>query len=376
MNPVSLSRLDYVRGLSLAVFACAVAHAGCKSDSSAGDNEASLADVCDGPIADSGPVDGAPDCGAESIATNQLPDKLSCTGLYSNIKKKELGDRTREYTPAHVLWSDGAEKYRWIYLPECQKIDTSDPESWIFPIGTRLFKEFNWKGHRVETRVFWKIADNRWLKAAYHWNDDETEATRFAGGDVDVAGDSYYIPSAKECDQCHKGRLDRALGFEQILLGLEGAEGLTLHKLIVEDRLTDPPKDLDYSLGDDGTGKSAAALAYMHVNCGISCHNGNSASEGYSSDLRLRLPVTALDGRSPKKFEPYTTTIQVGATTPRWSDRVRIVPGSPEDSLLYTLITTRDPASPKDQMPPVASRVVDEEGVKAIKAWIKSLPAK
>ena len=340
------------------------------------DGETSQADVCDGPAVVAELDVGAPECGAESLATNQLPDKLSCTGLYSNIKEKDLGDRIREYTPAHALWSDGAEKYRWIYLPECQKIDTSDPDSWVFPVGTRLFKEFNWKGHRVETRVFWKVGDNHWLKAAYHWNDKETEAERFAGGDVDVAGDVYYIPSAKECDQCHKGRIDRALGFEQILLSLEGAQGLTLHKLIAENRLTDPPDDVDYELGDDGTGKAAEALAYMHVNCGVSCHNGNSASAGYSTDLRLRLPVDGIDGRSPKKFEAYKTTVGVEATTPQWSGSVRITPGSPGDSLLYTLITARDPAAPKDQMPPVGSRIVDQEGVAAIKAWIKALPVK
>ena len=373
MNLVTRYDRPLIRLMSLAWLASMMLLASCKK-TEAVEDDAALADVCDGKIDDPTADVGAPECGAQSLASNQLPDKLSCTGLYADIKSKELGDRIRDYTPAHVLWSDGAEKYRWIYLPKCQKIDNSEPDSWVFPIGTRLFKEFNWKGHRVETRVFWKVGDNRWLKAAYHWNAKETEAERFSGGDVDVAGDTYYIPSSKECDQCHKGRIDRALGFEQILLSLQGAEGLNLHKLIVEDRLSDPPDDVDYELGDDGTGKAAAALAYMHVNCGVSCHNSNSASEGYASDLRLRLPPNAGDGRSPKKFEAYKTTVGVEATTPQWSDGIRVVPGSPADSLLYQLVTARDPASPKDQMPPVASRIVDEEGVAAIKAWIKSLP--
>ena len=47
-----------------------------------------------------------------------------------------------------------------------------------------------------------------------------------------VDGSTYHIPTARECDQCHQGRKDRILGFEAIGLGVAGAEGLTLEKLI------------------------------------------------------------------------------------------------------------------------------------------------
>jgi hypothetical protein len=41
--------------------------------------------------------------------------------------------------------------------------------------------------------------------------------------------------------------------------------------------------------------------------------------------------------------------------------------------LLYFLVSTRDPANPKDQMPPIASRVVDDDGVALIEEWIRSM---
>jgi hypothetical protein len=309
------------------------------------------------------------------VSASQAPDALSCAGLYADIAHKDLAGDVQAFEPAYRLWSDGADKQRYISLPKGTQIDSRDPDSWKFPVGTKLFKEFAWKGQRVETRMFWKSAENRWLKAAYHWNADETEATRFAGGEVDVAGDKYYIPSAKECDQCHKGRADRALGFEQVLLSLPGATGLTLQKLIDDGLLTDVPSTIGDAIGDDGTGKAVDALAYLHVNCGVSCHNGNPASEGYSSDLRLRLPPDGIDGRAPDEFDSITTTVGVKAKTPRWSGLTRITPGSPENSLLYKLISTRDPANPKDQMPPIASRVVDKAGIAAVEAWIRSLPA-
>lgn len=329
----------------------------------------------DGGSTPDGVAGGGPEC--EVLGVNEVPGELACTGLYEDIEAKRVAPGVRAFAPALELWSDGAEKRRWIYLPEGTQIDSAAADDWQFPVGTKLFKEFRWNGHRVETRMFWKTADRRWLRAAYHWNADETRATRFGGGEVDVAGDAYYIPSAKECDQCHKGRDDRALGFELISLALPGATGLTLSELMTEDLLTDPPaqSESEFEIGDDGTGKAAAALGWLHVNCGVSCHNGNSASEGFASDLRLRLPADGIDGRASGDFDAVRTSVGIEAQTPRWSDRTRIVPGSPEDSLLFFLLSTRDPVNPKDQMPPIASRVVDDEGVARIGDWIRELPA-
>jgi hypothetical protein len=318
---------------------------------------------------------GGGDGACEGIAPNTLPEELACTGLYADFARKEVADGVHAFAPAHQLWSDGADKQRWISLPEGTQIDSSVPNDWKFPVGTKLFKEFSWDGHRVETRLFWKIGDNRWIKAAYHWNEDESAATRFAGGEVDVAGHSYYIPSPKECDQCHKGRADRALGFELVSLGLAGAEGMTVQKLIDEGLLTDEPSSAELEIGDDGSGNAAPALGWLHANCGVSCHNDNPSAEGYSSDLRLRLAAEELDGSSTAEAAAITTTVGVGAKTPRWLDRPRITPGSPEDSLLYVLATTRNAASPKDQMPPIASRVVDPDGAMLLEAWIRSMPA-
>jgi hypothetical protein len=315
-----------------------------------------------------------PECN-DMAATDQVPNELSCTGLYADIAQKQLAPGMRFFAPALQLWSDGADKQRWIYLPEGTQIDTAVADAWGFPVGTKLFKEFSWQGHRVETRMFWKAEDDLWLKASYHWNEAETSATRFPGGEVDVAGHTYYIPSPKECDQCHKGRADRALGFELISLALPGAEGLTLSELITQGLLSAAPSDGQFAIGDDGTGHAAPALSWLHINCGVSCHNDNSSAEGYSSDLRLRLPSEAIEGGSSAGFDALQTTVGVGAHTPRLRGRIRIVPGSPQDSLLYNLASTRDLANPKNQMPPIASRVLDNDGLMLIEAWIRSMSA-
>jgi hypothetical protein len=311
--------------------------------------------------------------GCEDEPVNQLPDDLRCAGLYADLARKQVAASARAFKPATELWSDSASKLRWIYLPPGTKIDNSDPDSWMFPIGTKLYKEFSWNGRRVETRIFWKEGDKHWLKATYHWSADESSALRFDGGQVDVAGKAYFIPVAKDCDRCHKGREEKILGFEQVSLGLAGATGLTLQELVKAGLLTDPPSGSSFSIGDDGSGQAAPALRWLHANCGVSCHNANTAAEGYSSDLRLRLPAEGIDGRSPAEFESLRTTIGVASSTPEWRNRTRITKGSPRNSLLYQLASVRNIADPDNQMPPLASRVVDAEGIMLLDRWITSM---
>ena len=306
-------------------------------------------------------------------APNQPPEVLSCTGLYSDIAAKKLGSDVHEFAPAVPLWSDGADKTRWVYLPAGEKIDISAPDSWRFPIGTKFWKEFRSGTKRMETRVYWKLSATFWARTAYKWNDAETEATRSGGEEVKVAGGTYHIPSTTECDQCHKGRLDRALGFEAISLGMTGATGLTLAELDKQGLLTGGPVPSNLKIGDDGTGLSADALAWLHVNCGVSCHNGNSAAEGYSSTLRLDLKVADANGKPPTGTDAFKTAINVTATTGAWLGRVRIVPGAPDKSLLYSLMSTRTPATMKNQMPPIASRVVPKDAAQLIKDWIAAM---
>ena len=182
---------------------------------------------------------------------------LACTGLYTDIASKRLSETVRPYKPATELMSNGVEARHWIYLPVGQQIDTRDPDNWRFPVGTKFFREASIAGHRAETQMYWKDDAQRWIKAAYHWTEDETHAERHEGGTVKVADTDHEIASARECDACHKGREDRALGFEAVSLGLPGAEGLTLAMLVEAGLLTAPPDPTRLAIGDDGTGYAA-----------------------------------------------------------------------------------------------------------------------
>jgi|GEM_PF-254413 len=308
-----------------------------------------------------------PECTGAAVP----PLSLVCTGLYADIAAKQIAGNVRAYAPAVALWSDGAEKHRWIALPAGTTIDTTDPNEWSFPIGTKFWKEFVRDGRRVETRLWQKVRDRFWVAAAYAWNADESVAMKSPGGDIALpAGGTYHIPTGAECDKCHRGRTENILGFEQVSLGLQGASGLTLAELVKQGLLTAPPLSTSLSIGDDGTGAAAPALAWIHINCGVTCHNRNPNATAYGAGMRLRLDPLLLDGRSVSDFDPLKTTQGIAVNAPAWNGRVRIIPGDPERSLLYSLISHR---GPNVQMPPIASNVVDVVNVARIEAWIQAM---
>jgi mono/diheme cytochrome c family protein len=314
-----------------------------------------------------------------------LPDHLECTGLYADIDKKVIAADVLPYTPAILLWSDGAEKERFISLPKGKKIDASDPNEWKFPVGTKVWKQFSVANKRMETRYFVKLFEGSqgWSNTTYAWNETDSAAERSPGGDMLAPdGSIYHVPIPGECQQCHQGRNERILGFEQVGLGLDQpgvaqgkAKGVTLADLVSKDLIDPPPDQTSLTIGDDGTGMAAPAIAWLHMNCGVTCHNGNSGSYAYGAGMKLRLDPTLLDGRAVNDFDALKTTIGVAVHTAPWVG-TRIVAGDPEQSLLWHLISTRSDGTDTAtaQMPPIASRVVDTEDVKLVTDWIKAMP--
>jgi hypothetical protein len=306
------------------------------------------------------------DCGDdETIA----PPSLECTGLYSRWASKKLAPGVREYAPSTALWSDGAEKYRWIYLPPGTTIDASNRSEWVFPVGTKFWKEFRVGGKRIETRLFKKLRADRWVTAAYAWSKDDQSTTSSMGGDqsdIDTGGAQYHIATQKECSECHKGRRDKILGFEEISLGGPNATGFTLAALVAEKRISPPPPAVDVRIPDDGTGSSVPAMAWIHVNCGVTCHNRNSDATGNGTKMFLRLDPSDLGTKPPAQWDVITTTLRVTPNTPAWAGEIRVMPGLPDRSLLVRLISERG----KEQMPPIGTHLIDQKNVDAVRAWV------
>ena len=300
---------------------------------------------------------------APSSRIDRAPDWLSKTGLFVDVAKRTLASDVHPYRPEFELWSDGASKRRWVYLPPGETIDTHAMDDWRFPVGAKLWKEFSYRGAPVETRLLQKLGpgERDWLTISYLWNDDHSDAHAVPQGVVDARGTPLDVPAAGECAACHGGRRSFVLGFSALQLSRAApdAECVDLTELEAEGRLSDPPGQT-FALG--GTLTERSALGYLHANCGH-CHNQNRPpTEGSrcfdpKSDLDFWLRVEQLDG--PERTPTYLSAI--GSV---------IEPGQPGKSRMIDLVSSRGMFR---QMPPLASEQVDDQGVRLLSAWIREL---
>jgi hypothetical protein len=294
-------------------------------------------------------------------AAAEPPARLRDTALYLP-GTLQVRPENRLFTPQYPLWSDGAAKRRWIYLPPVTAINASRPDALQFPAGTRLWKEFG-HGRPIETRYIERLADGSWRFATYVWNEQGTDAVlapeqglpnhRASG----APGGRYPVPSRADCAACHEGGRVPVLGFTVLQLAPDLralAEGGVLDRL--PRALLDHPPRIPAS-----TELARAALGYLHGNCGH-CHNGTDAAPPVG--LRLEQTGAAADAaaawnslvRQPTQYRP-------GAAP--------VVPGAAAASVLLARMRSRSPA---DQMPPIGTRLADPEGLALVERWIESLP--
>ncbi len=308
--------------------------------------------------ADSSSVDGG-----TGGTTFDGPTKLSETELYADILTGTLASGIRSYDVRYPLWADGATKKRYLYLPPGQTIDTSYMDVWNFPIGTKAWKEFAQAGKIVETRMLWKRAEglDGWVKVAYLWNQDGSDAIAVPQGMKDALGTTHDVPSIDDCEQCHNGVGDVLIGVSAIQLSKENGGGY-LSTLITDGVLSDPPAG-EFPVPGDGVVEDT--IGYVHGNCG-QCHN-NESFLAQKKSLRLKLLTSA---STPEETGLYTTAIKHPTTHILGGTSVVVAPGDPDKSQLYYRTGIRD----LDQMPPLATELVDTAAHATIKDWILSLP--
>jgi hypothetical protein len=290
------------------------------------------------------------------------PMRLSESGLFSDIASRTLAPGVEAFAPSHPLWADGAKKDRFVLLPPGTKIDTSDMDDWVFPVGTKLWKTFTVDGKLVETRLLWKRDEagriNGWWKAAYVWEADGSDAIAKPDGVPAVLGTTHDVPSQDDCVYCHSNVRDAVIGFSAMELSGAGA----LLSFGAKGFFSNPPAA---ELAVPGTGNVREALGYMHGNCGF-CHKKDGLLQNQSA-MRLRLLTTDL---TPEQTGAYTTPIHLKMRHVMAADIDEgVVPGQPEKSQLYMRMIT-----PSVRMPPKATKVVDTAGSGLVRDWILGLP--
>jgi hypothetical protein len=308
--------------------------------------------------------------GGGSGGASDEPQTLFDTGLYADAAMTQLATGVLEFSPQFPLWSDGSAKRRFILLPEGMQIDTSNMDYWMFPVGTKVWKEFTRDDKRVETRLLWKRAEGDWFMAAYAWTEDLTAATLVPrAGSLDVLGTTHDIPAARQCDECHKGQTDKVLGFSAIQLSHE-ASAVNLVYLKTNNLLSAPPTEDAFVVPGNAVEKEA--IGTLHANCG-QCHS--QYGNGYDrNDMELWLMVDTL--ADLQQTAPYQSAIGVGLDTvldefP--SINTRIVPGDSQQSAVFVRMGQRDEER-LIAMPPIGTELTDMAGMTAIETWINALP--
>jgi uncharacterized repeat protein (TIGR03806 family) len=304
----------------------------------------------------------------------QPPEKLSRTGCVNPSHPLEPGPGALLYQVASPLWSDGADKQRWLFLPDGARLGIDGEGHLQLPAGAVLMKSFSIAGRRVETRLITRQAEG-WGVYSYRWADDEADATVLTLDDGAVAREIagggatqlWTYPSRTDCRRCHVDEAGFQLGLDLVQLDMviRYPDGSTANQLdrwqqldLFETALPRPRRPaLPLPTGTQGT-LEARARSYLHANCSI-CHRPESNFP--LLDLRW---TTTLSTTGACNTEPSKGNLGVAGAK-------LIVPGQPARSVLSLRMHTLEA---RFRMPPIGSAVVDAEGVKVIDDWIASLP--
>ncbi|CCH01678.1 hypothetical protein FAES_3671 [Fibrella aestuarina BUZ 2] len=161
--------------------------------------------------------------GLQSFSGEQaIPQHLSEWGFFAgNLADQQPADGVVPYRLNTPLFSDYAEKLRFVKLPAGTTARYDAREVMDFPVGTTLIKTFYFpadfrdatKGRRLmETRLLIRN-ESGWKALEYVWNDAQTDAVLEVAGDrktvryVDAAGrtheQTYVMPNLNQCKSCH-----------------------------------------------------------------------------------------------------------------------------------------------------------------------------
>ncbi len=324
-----------------------------------------------------------------AAAAMTFPRKLSETGIFADTARNVVAPGVLPYSVNSPLWSDDAHKERFIAIPGDGKIQHDKSSGWEFPEGTVLVKTFALdlvtgdptSRRRLETRIE-HLEQHHWRNYTYLWNDAQTDAEllddpkgrdrTFTIRETDgkMREQLWHFPGRAECTLCHTMPMNYVLGptTRQMNRDHDYGDGVIANQIEVLDRLgmlskplkggkaTDLAKLADPK--DERATLEERARAYLHANC-AHCHTkwgGGNAYFWLTSDLPL--DKTATLGTAPQHGDLHVAGAKV------------IDPGHPERSLIALRMAMLGP----ERMPRIASSVIDQDAVKLISEWIKSLP--
>lgn len=316
------------------------------------------------------------------VGNTGVPNLLSQTGAFSDLLALTPNPGVIPYDMIEPFWSDGADKFRWMAVPNDGTYDTADEqitfsndEAWDFPRGSVLIKHFELDGQRLETRFEVKGDDDVYYYLTYKWNPAGTDATILTGAldeDVVVGGvtQSWHYPSRTECMSCHFPQNGSVLGPKTRNLNksiLYPSSGMIKNQLVNLSELgliTENITDLNVSTypavaakDDLGASLEDRARSYIDVNCS-SCHNPTVDN------------IAMFDARYTTLLENQNIIYGDVVYDEGLTDPKVIIPQDVTNSMAHFRMSSTQTGI---EMPPIAKDVMDLAGVQLIEDWINSL---
>ncbi|MHC4959734.1 MAG: PQQ-dependent sugar dehydrogenase [Planctomycetota bacterium] len=268
-----------------------------------------------------------------------VPGRLSRTGLFRNTRRLVARPGVVEYEINAPAWMDGARARRWFALPERGTVGFAPTGAWSFPVGSIFVQHIEGSARRApETRILIRDREG-WAAHVYRWNADGMDAVLLADG-------------ANDCFTCHTEATGRVLGLRARQLDdgqVSRFADLGIFNGPVE------PFDPFIDPRDPSAPLERRARTYLAVNCG-NCHRPGGLTPD-TMDLRYDTALDAMGivGAAPTQDAPAAP------------GTLLLAPGDREHSLLWLRMGATD----KLRMPPVTSKVPDQDAMALIGDWIE-----
>lgn len=305
-----------------------------------------------------------------AITAATLPKALSEFAFFQDGRAQHPAARVHPYALNTPLWSDGADKLRFIYLPEGTQLAADGEGLLRFPVGAAIIKTFAFGDgpdrRLIETRVLLHRADG-WVALPYRWNAEQSDAAlALTGGRIDLvtpagAAISYAIPNKNQCKTCHsKDDAVIPIGPKARNLSLAWLAQMAADGAL--DRVPQGAGQLpDWAAHPSGPA-TPLARAYLDVNC-AHCHQPGGGASNSGLDLRweqddrhalgiMKRPVAAGRGAGGHDFA--------------------ILPGQPDASILAYRMASSEAGI---AMPELGKASVDSDGVAVVRRWIAEMDA-
>lgn len=290
------------------------------------------------------------------VVADSVPDTLKQTGCVATDDPRRPAPGMLPYEVNAPFWSDGAEKERFVAIPDGTTIEVGDDGDWVLPVGSVVTKTFYLAGTPIETRLMVRHDDGGWAGYTYAWRSDGSDADEVpSAGEQRVWGDqTWSYPSRAGCKTCHTAAAGFTLGLETRQVDRDHRyleTGRTANQIstfahigMFAGEVVSDPAAAFVSPFEDAPGVDIGrrARTYLHANCS-QCHRA-----GLVPNLHYDTPLADTDLCIEK----------------------RLVPGAPEASTIIMRLRSDDLAF---RMPRGGGLVRDEAGVSLIEAWIEGL---